>query len=166
MMSTQYPLRIIEIILFFVISRCRYAPGTSKPDMSRFLCASMISVRTNAFKDTVGDETLSPYLRHFLCLLTSAQFISFTFPHFFSFIRFTASSTFLLCSKHNVSGSMVVTTGLLAMSPLSIFLYYFIIAITAFYLFFLSDFADIYLNMTCVAYFINESVLYFDFYIS
>ena len=59
---------------------------------------------------------------------------------------------------------MGVTTGLSSMGPLSSYIYYFTMAATPLSPnFFLSDFADICVNMTFVATLMNESVLYFEY---
>ena len=88
--------------------------------------------RTPYSRDTVGDETLSTSLWYLFFFVQSAQVLTFIFRHLFYFIRLTTSSSFLLPSKYNISGSMGVTTGFPSMGPLYICLYYFTIAATSF----------------------------------
>ena len=97
--------------------------------------------------------------------LPSAQVLPFIFPYLFYFIRLTVSSAFLLSSKYNVYGSMVVATGFPSMGPLSISIYYFTIATTKSpQNLFIPAFADICMNMTLFATIINESVSSFYYF--
>ena len=62
---------------------------------------------------------------------------------------------------------MGVKNGFPSMGPLSICIYYFTMAVTAFSTnFFIPAFSDISVNMTFVANFMNEYVSSFDFFTS
>ena len=125
------------------------------------LCVLIISMYNNSHKDTVCDDTLSPYLRCiFLTFFCAGSPLYFTTC--FSFVRFIYSNILLLSSKVNVSGFIGVTTCFPGMVPLSIFLNYFIMSATAFSKKQMLAFAKIWLNMTFVATFIKEYVLSFD----
>ena len=142
------PLIFINTFLSFGISACRCALVTPKVSTLSPSCASNISVHNNTSKYTMGNNTLSPYFRYIFCLLESAQFFPFIFPHLFTFTRFTYSNIFLLSPKDNLYGLIGVTTDSPGMGLLSIWLNYFIINDTDFSPnFSIPALADIWLNM-------------------
>ena len=96
MMSTKPPLSLIKILLSFVISACSYDLWVSKVETSRPSCASKISVKNRASKDTVGDEILSPSFKYLFCSIQSAHVLFLIIPFLFSYIRLTASSDLFL----------------------------------------------------------------------
>ena len=120
MILKKKTLSFINILLCFGISACRYALVMSKVAMSFPSCASIISVQNDFSKETVGDEILPPSLRYSFLLRPYVQVLPFILPHILSFIKVTASNAFLLSSKYNIYGLILVTTGFPGMGPLSI----------------------------------------------
>ena len=62
--STNFPLNLKNIHLFFGSSGCRNAPGTSHVATSRFLYALITYIANNLSNVVVGDATLSSSFKY------------------------------------------------------------------------------------------------------
>ena len=126
--STISSLDFNKTSLYFGISECNYASGTSKVVTSITSYAMITSVANKSSNKTVGDATLSPSLKYIFYLFPFVKVLPLMVPLIYLFMGFIASSVCLLSSYVSSLVFIVITKSFPGIYHSSNCFNYFIIA--------------------------------------